>query len=234
MDGHERHVLGVIGAAGGLGCSSLVAALAGRAAIAGRRAVAVEAEGWSDLLALRLGVELEPGLHWEDLALLRGEVDAAGVIAGLPSTDQGVAALGWREPCGAHGGDTVALARSLAAAADLLVCDLPRGGAAARGWWEACDTRVLLVPDGVDGCAAGARVVDAVDPDLVVLRTAGRGRRGLAPEEMEAGLGAPVVAVLGDDRAVDRALCRGEPVGLSGSLAACADRVLAAAPEPVR
>lgn len=235
MDGRDGRVLGVLGAGGGLGSSTLVAALATRAATAGQRVVAVEGEGWSDLLALRLAIELEPGLHWEDLAGLRGDVDAAGLVRGLPTTDEGVAVLGWRGPWG-ETGHRAGLVRALATAADLVVCDLPRAdGPAARAWWRGCDTRVLLVADGIDGCAAGARVVDEVEPDLVVLRAGGQGRgRRMGREQLEAGLGAPVVALLGDDRAVDRALCRGEPVGRGGVLAACADRVLAAVLEAAR
>ncbi len=225
-------MLGVLGAGGGLGSSTLVAALATRAGTAGRRVVAVEGQGWSDLLTLRLGIELQPGLHWEDLAELRGDVDASGLVRALPTTEEGVGVLGWRHPWAerGHRGHQTGLARALAAAADLVVCDLPRAdGPAARAWWCGCDTRVLVVADGIDGCAAGARVVDEVEPDLVVLRAGGphRGHR-MGREQLEAGLGAPVVAVLGDDRGVDRALCRGDPVGRTGAVAACADRVLGA------
>ncbi|WP_018157200.1 hypothetical protein [Demetria terragena] len=85
--------LGLVGASGGLGTSTVAAGLATRAAMAGRDTVLVDLDvgsGGSDLL---LGCEREPGPRWGDLAGASGLVDPVALLDRLPRSEHGVATL---------------------------------------------------------------------------------------------------------------------------------------------
>ncbi|NMR19777.1 septum site-determining protein Ssd [Cellulomonas fimi] len=80
-------VLGVVGARGGLGASSLAAALAHRLAGArggARRTALVDLDRFGSGVDVLLGIEAEPGLRWPDLRGARGEVSGDELTALLP------------------------------------------------------------------------------------------------------------------------------------------------------
>jgi len=221
-------VLGVQGMSGGVGASTLTAALAVRAHAAGRSVVAVDGCRWGAGLDLRLGLEGEPGLRWPDLGGLRGEADGAALLAELPHGN-GPPVLSWaRAPDRRGPTEPWRLLGALSATVELVTCDLPPlGSADSSAWWHACQRIVLLVGTGVDAVGAASAGADLLPhPAGLVLR---RGADdSLAPSTVCAALGLPVLAELAHDRRLPGALARGEAVGRSGATARCADDLLAA------
>jgi len=218
-------VLGVQGLSGGVGASCLTAALAVRASLARRRVLAVEASPWGAGLDLLLGVDLEPGPRWPDLVHLRGAPHPA-LLAELPG-EEGRSVLSWGRSVLRPGPPAPwELLEHAAAAVALVVCDLPAlGRPGAESWWLACDRVVLVAGDGVDAFAAAGAATDLVPrvAGLVVRRSSG----AVDPDSTAVALGLPLLAVVGHDEEVPRAVLRGEPVGRDGRLARCADQVLA-------
>lgn len=218
-------VLGVQGLTGGVGTSCLTAALTVRASSAHRRVLAVDASPFGAGLDLLLGLDLEPGPRWSDLARLQGVPDEVALLAELPA-EEGRSVLGWgRLPQRPGPQRPWDVARSLAVAADLVVCDLPALGAPSSGdWWSVCDRVVLVAGDGVDTFAAAGAVADLVPraAGLVVRELCG----AVEPESTAVALGLPLLARMGTDKHVPTAVVRGEPVGRTGSLGRCADAVL--------
>src|SRR5690349_700497 len=79
----DHRVLGVIGASGGLGVSTLAVALAGRAAGHLGATVAVDGAPEGGALDVTACVEHRPGLRWADLAGAQGRTDGpVRVLAG--------------------------------------------------------------------------------------------------------------------------------------------------------
>lgn len=220
------HVLGLLGASGGVGATTLAAACAVRAALAGVQVVLVDAAPWSGGIEVRTGTDADAGLRWPDLVGARGDLDGRRLIADLPGTD--LRCLSWdgtappAEPPGPH-----PVVRALRAATELVVVDLPRAGATgAVPWWEACDDVLLVLDAGVSGLPAAAVTAPHVAPltGAVVRRPGGVGREAVARVT-----GVPVLAEVGPDRSVDGALVVGNPVGKApGALADAADGLLAA------
>jgi MinD-like ATPase involved in chromosome partitioning or flagellar assembly len=94
-------VIAFVPASGGVGASTLCAAVAVRAAAAGRSVVAVDLDAVGGRLDVVLGVEQEPGWRWDRLAGGDGAPGVSGVVDGhalareLPSV-AGVGVLtGW-------------------------------------------------------------------------------------------------------------------------------------------
>lgn len=218
-------VLGVQGLTGGVGASCLAAALTVRASLARHRVLAVEASPWGAGLDLLLGVDLEPGPRWSDLVHLRGAPDPA-LLGQLPG-EEARSVLSWgRSPLRPGPPEPWQVLGHAATATDLVVCDLPAlGRPGIESWWLACDRIVLVAGDGVDCFAAAGAVADLVPraAGLVVRRTSG----AVDPESTAVALGLPLLATLGHDEDVPRAVLRGDPVGIGGRLACCADEVLA-------
>src|SRR3954470_8144109 len=95
VGGMDHRVLGVIGASGGLGVSSLVVGLAQRAAGQLGATVAVDAAAGGGALDVTACVEHLPGLRWADLVGAEGAIDGAALLRGLP-TDGPVRVLAGR------------------------------------------------------------------------------------------------------------------------------------------
>ncbi len=225
--GRTGWVLGVLGASGGVGSSTLVSALALRCAAAGRHVVAVDGDPWGAGLDLRLGLEQEAGLRWPDIRGIRGEPDGAALLDELPR-DGRVSVVSWdRSPPREVLTDPGPVVRALAEAAGVVVCDLPRaGGALPSTWLRACDQVVMVLGGAVDGYAAASVVVEGVrDLAGLVLR---QGGGSVSPEWLSAALGHSVLAELATDAGVHTDLVRGAAVGSRGPVADCADAVLAA------
>lgn len=224
---HPAHgwVLGVLGATGGVGASSVAGACAVRAGAANVRSVVVDTSPYGGGLDLAVGLDGEPGLRWRDLAGASGRLDGRRLLAELPS-EGGCAVLSWdrREPPASHPGPEPVLS-ALRSACDVVVIDLPRAGVThAEHWARACDSIVLVVGGGVTDFAGAAMAAETVPAAAVVLRVV---RGGTPVDVLEAALGLPVIARLGHDDQVVADLVRGEPVGRGGGMAAAADRVLA-------
>ena len=227
----------VTGTAGGVGTSSLAAALASRATHQAAASypsdepgVLVDLDPSGGGLDLMLGAERSPGARWDELAGISGPVDEHVLISALPAAD-GLPLLGWPtadqvEP------DPVAIGHVLDALTrlpQLAVVDAGRGsGPTFQVALARADACVVLVPLRVRAVAAAQRVVRQlshhVDP-LVVVRGPAPG--GLTADDVAEALGIDVVASLGEDRrrAVDEEV--GAPAPRSTTWRRASDAVLA-------
>jgi hypothetical protein len=245
------NVIAVIAASGGVGASSLAAALAVRAAAAGRSCVAVDLDRLAGRLDVVLGAEQVAGWRWPDLAEVHGVVDGLGLADHLP-TSFGVPVLAGGDGWGADPGppwleivpDVVS---GLVAAHEVTVLDVPRDAGVLAAVAALVDAVVVVI--GTDVVQLGSatravpgvrRVVDAVrrpreawadDPlapiePWAVLRGA-RVEPDLEDLVMDE-LDVPVVATVGDDRRLAGELADGLPPGARGrgDLVRAADRVL--------
>lgn len=160
-------VIGVLGASGGLGTSTLAVAMASRAARRGWPVAVVDghlARGGLDVTAC---LEHLPGLRWSDLVAAEGPLDGPRLLPSLPSAG-GLAVLS------AGPADAVPVplpvveevVRALAGCCRVLVVDLPASREALAQWLAVCSALVVVVglsPRGlVDAdaaCRVGAREV---------------------------------------------------------------------------
>jgi hypothetical protein len=221
----DHRVIGVLGASGGLGTSTLAVALAVRAARRSGVTACVDGQLWGGGLDVTACLEHLPGLRWPDLAGASGELDGAALLRQLPSQD-GIAVLAAGGPLGSVGGPfegDAALADRVAAGPELAVrvvqalgrlcavtvVDLGRGADPlhAAVLVDACTDVVLLagtsarrLADGVVA-AHGVNGLARLTSVTLVLRTPRRD--ALEPEEVATRLDLPLVAALADDPRVD-------------------------------
>ncbi|MFZ1286555.1 MAG: hypothetical protein WAR57_05910 [Candidatus Phosphoribacter sp.] len=242
-------VIAVIGASGGSGTSTLVAACGTRAASLGRSVVLVDGQAGGGGLDVVVGIEHVAGLRWPDLLECRGRVDGSELVQRLPGA-AGVRVL-------SHGRDDAPLPplttmtevlAGLIDAVDLVILDVPRGwasGVVTRGGaavvasgvdrWQpsaflAIDLAVLVSGCGVTELAALTATTEVVARRVsgchIVLRGPARGLSLKA--DIERALDVPVIAQVRDDPSVSRDLSRGRPPGSRrGPVAEVADRMLA-------
>ncbi len=249
------HVIAFVPATGGVGASTLGAAVAVRAAAAERTTCAVDLDLLTGRTEVVFGAEREPGWRWDRLGRVEGVVDGRALAGRLPSA-RGVALLshgpsGGVTEVGEVGGlseeGTVAarvdrlvdVVTGLARAHDVTVLDLPRDDRVLRAALALCDAVVLVLGSQPTQIASGARTVALLrglaeagtpgSPRLepwVVLR-GGRNDADLEDVVMDE-LDVPVVDFLRDDaRCVDD-LVRGTPPGVRGRgpVTEVADRLL--------
>ncbi|WP_157693118.1 hypothetical protein [Pedococcus dokdonensis] len=221
----DHRVLGVVGASGGLGVSTLAVALAVRATPLVGATVAVDGSPEGGALDVTACVEHVPGLRWPDLAAAEGRIDGAALLHELPADGPARVLAGrGRQPPDAV---VEAALAGLAAVCGLVVVDL--GGSLARA--AAC-TDVLLVVGCTarqlaDGAGVAERLHELPLPAALVLRL----RRGdaVTPEEVAAHLDLPLADTLRDDPRARVDAERARPPGTrdSGPLAGLVDLVLA-------
>jgi secretion/DNA translocation related CpaE-like protein len=147
-------VLGVLGAVGGAGTSTLACWLADRAAHEDRPAVLVDADRAGCGIDVLLGLEDQDGLRWPDLLRIAGTVHAEQLWPAMARTGQ-LRWLSWdrSQPDGAaapYAGVLEALRR----AAALVVVDLGRAGAGTADTAALCDEVLVLTPRTVRGVLA--------------------------------------------------------------------------------
>lgn len=176
------HVIAFIPASGGVGASTLAAAVAVRAASANRAAVAVDLDRIAGRLDVVFGVEQHPGWRWSALADVIGVVDGTALAQRLPSSE-GVRVLahdrsqdslaangslrltgdgaGRDDPPQRVGHDVASdvvsdVVSGLARAHDLTVLDLPRDAAVLDTVSGLVDVVVLVVGSQLSQVAAAA------------------------------------------------------------------------------
>ena len=230
---HGR-MIGVVGACGGAGASVVAACVAGGLRRGGERATLVDLDAQAPGIELLLGSDTGRGARWPDLVEARGEVEGAGVVAALPRWGS-VPVLSGRATSAPPDDDVVLdVCRGLVRAGETLVLDLPRPGAwgsatrrgagaaaeapgddglAVRTLLARCDCALLAVPLTLPATVGAQRVRDA-------LRAAGTSDvrvvvRGPAPgavdeDDVAAALGLPVIASMGRDSTLARAVERGD------------------------
>ena len=229
----DHRVLGVIGASGGLGVSTLVVGLAVRAAGRVGATVAVDGAPGGGALDVTACVEHLPGLRWADLARAEGRIDGSALLAELPA-DGPARILAGRGPAPPDGVVRAALS-GLARVCGLMVVDL---GGSTRWAGECTDVLLVVGPTArqlADGAGVAERLGDLDVPASLVMRTH-RGV-GVSPEEVAVHLDLPLAGTLRDDPRVVPDAARARPPGSRGSgpqVAALDSLLSAPSPEVVR
>ena len=205
-------VLGIVGARGGSGSTSLACAVSVTAARLGHEVILVDADPAGSGLDLVFGSEKEPGLRWYDLRAVRGRMRPGQLRDDLPRAD-GLRLLSWGP--GPHELGAQAVGAVLATArseCDLVVVDLPRTfDEAALAAVGACRQVVLIVPAEVRAAAAAARVVSRLDLLVPELRLVVRGPAptGLDGQSIADALQLPLYAELRPEPGLAATLDRG-------------------------
>ncbi len=232
--GRAGVVVGVVGARGGLGVTTVVAALARYAARRSLAVVAVDGDACCGDLDVRLDVDGDTGLRWSDLQNAAGRLPAQALAAALPICD-GVAVLaGGEQPPGGTVDVVDPAPESMATvlpalqrAFDLVVVDLPAGTTSLPA---PTGRSVLLVVTSTDerGIRTARRL--AAHPTVPVtswLVVRSSRRRDVEPEVVATSVGLRVAATVRHDRRVASDQERGEFV-LRSSLAQSARSILTA------
>ena len=221
----EGAVAGVIGGSGGAGATILACAL-GQVAAARGRALVVDLDPLGPGCERVLALDEVPGVRWDSLGTASGRLSGRSLREAVPRRDR-LGVLGWgpTTPSLDHG----AVREALSAARrghDTVVLDLPRGGELVAEGASRCALVAVVVVPTVTGVAAAARLVAALpDPGRAGLVVRGSG----ADEHRIAALvGAPVVAVMGEQRGLAEAidLGRGPLRSRRGPLAAACRHLL--------
>lgn len=207
-------VVTVVGGSGGLGASTLAAALACRAARRGVNVVLIDLDGLGGGLDLLLGAEAAAGWRWPRLAAAAGFV--GDLTAHLPSVD-GVSLLSMprgegvdvaREPL-------TAVVGSLQRSHDLVIIDPGRAlGVALRDSVQLATSLLFIVGTALRSLAASQELADRLDladAGLVVRRLPGG---SLPTAAVRDGLSLRLAAVLDDDSSLRAAAEFGDaPLG---------------------
>ncbi len=235
LDGSgSGRVVAVLGARGGVGASSLAAALALRASGLGR-ALLVDGDPLGGGLDLLVGLERSGGFRWPELAGARGTVRSSLLREGLPRAGA-LAVLSYDRAAPIEPLPAAAVTTVLSAARrghDAVVLDLPRrDDAATLAALAAAEVLLLVVPPEVRAVAAAARVLDlattaVADVRLVLARTGGPRGAELPAAAVVDALGVPLAAELGREVGLAAAVDRGEPPGsrYRGALARCCEQL---------
>lgn len=233
----ERHpadrarVVGVLGARGGLGASTLAAVVACTAREAGWDTALVDLDPLPGACAEALDLDDAAGLRWADLTLRAAPLVGARLAAGLPRWRE-VRVLCGDERGGPAPGVADAALSALRGAVDVLVVDLPRSAWAGSGAADACEDLVILA--GAEEASLGLlRAPGAADAPpgqrrwLAVRRGA---RHRFPPDQVAYAAGLPLLGVVGDERGLADAIALGDGpwLGPRGPLRRVAARTVAA------
>ncbi len=221
----DHRVIGVLGASGGLGVSTLAVAVAMRAGPRSGVSACVEGDARGGGLDVTACLEHLPGLRWSDLTEAQGELDGAALLQALPR-EGALSVLAGRGtgPLPVVVNSTVdALARVCA----VTVLDLGRSDRLAGRCTELVVLAGVSARHLADAAAVAPRLVAEDRAVHLVVR---RGRRdAVDPEEVALRLDLPLLASWVDDPRVIADADRGRVPGSrsAGRLAEVADLVLA-------
>lgn len=228
---HEGCSVVVMGAGGGVGCSTFSVALGLEAARRHLDPVLLDADPCGPGLELIAGSERADGMRWTSLVDAGGRV-APGSLAGALPTHRGVSTVGWDPHHERPELPEAALDVWSAAvrAFDLVVVDQP--GIGRHELWESAILggsvlTVVLVPDDISGVGAGRRVLSHIESRAAsVAVVAVRRRGGLGGHAVEDALGVPVISAMKRDLRVRSAVDHGRGPGRSRALRRPAREVL--------
>jgi secretion/DNA translocation related CpaE-like protein len=234
--GRRGRVLAVVGGRGGAGASVLATAVAIAGVSDGERVMLVDCDPLGGGLDLLLGAEDVQGPRWPELTLSEGRVPAASLRAALPrpplpgGTGELTVLSCDRDGAGPRPGAVGSVLDAGRRAGETVVCDVPRYPIeAALAALDEADLTVLLVPAEVRSTAAAARVAGVLRQRGSSLQLVVRGPApgGLAPRDVAAALGLPLLHAMRPQPGLGRALDRGSPPGARrGPLAVAARAVL--------
>lgn len=222
----EAMTVGVIGAVGGAGASTVAAGLALTATKAGRRALLIDADPLGGGIQLLLGCEDAPGLRWPDLAATQGRVGASAFRSALPSVAS-LPVVSWDStgPRQVVPGVMRGLLGAAQRGAELVVVDLPRHlddvGSEAIGQ---CAVVLLVVPSRVRGVAAARSMLDGLRATCGDLRVVVRlvPHSNLPPDTVADALDQSLSGVVRTHRSLARAVDDGlGPLGRGGLERSC-------------
>ncbi|MEZ2189710.1 septum site-determining protein Ssd [Corynebacterium sp. CCM 9204] len=195
-------VLGILGAVGGAGTSTLAAAVARE--LADDRPLLIDAVDKSGGLDLLLCMEDTPGARWPEVTLGRGRVELDDLRNALPRSADGITVLSAArsritDPFTLDSGTLAAALTCVRSGSGTAVLDLPAGARGADLAVECCDLVILLVPAEVRAVAAAASLTAKFaarkTPVCTVLRH--RGWSGIDVAEMERFTATDCLAELG-------------------------------------
>ncbi|MCE1179690.1 MAG: hypothetical protein LWW86_11790 [Micrococcales bacterium] len=220
MDNTRGLVVGVLGASGGLGASTLAAGLA-RCWSASSPVALVDGSVGMGGLDVTACAEHAAGLRWDDLAEARGGFDGRRLSAALPRAGDGVRVL---SSSGRAVGPRPApevieeAVEALASVHERTVLDLPRGrGLVAGGDLVGeCDVVVVLAGVSVRGVCDAVAVVGALPERLRVAScVVTRARKAGDPLHAQVAehLGLALLRPWPDEARVRREAARGQPPG---------------------
>ncbi|MHA7261758.1 septum site-determining protein Ssd [Arthrobacter sp. TMN-37] len=190
-------VLGVVGAAGGSGASTLSCWLADCAASAGSATLLVDGNPLGGGLELALGDAAAAGLRWQDLDGVRGALNPAQFAAALPRY-AGFSVLSHGPLPPTPGGSSAAgpVLDAARQAFQLTVVDLGAGAGLDDAMLGSCAGVVLLVPARLRPVAAAAALLPGLAPAPVTVVLRGPVRGGLLPHRVAEMLEVPEPSVL--------------------------------------
>lgn len=229
LDGRgEAVVVSVVGGSGGVGASTMAAALALTAGRRGLRSMLFDADPLGGGIELVLGVERAEGLRWRDLDATRGRLSAGSLADVLPA-QHGVATLSWdRSERSALPESVPSVLTAAVRGFDVVVADVPRHldvhGVDIVG---RSVLTVLLVAEEI--CAVGAarqvlaRVRECAGSVAVVSMSRPGGIGSAAVAEA---LGLPVLVRHRHDRRIRTAVDRGLGPGRSRAARRTSGRLL--------
>lgn len=213
-DGGGRLVR-VIGGSGGVGATTLAAALAQRAAHEpGRRVALVELDPLGGGVDLVFGAEEAPGWRWPDLASAAGHVgDLGGQLPNVSGVD--LVSVGRPSTTGRQAGlprdeAVQAVVAALTRSHDLVVLDAGAHPQSKVG--QRAVTVVCAAAEVKAVVAARSKVISFDLHDALLVVRAGPGRR-LDPQLVAETLGLPLAGVLPHDAGLPAALEAGVPPG---------------------
>lgn len=223
----RARVIGVVGARGGAGASSLAAVLARTCAEAGLSSGLVDLDLDHGGLDILVGAEHEPGLRWADIADERGGFAPEELVATLPVW-RGVRVLsGDLRPVPEPPKEQVLAA--LSDAHDVIVLDMPRpaarpGDVAVR--W--CDTVLVAATCDVSAAAGAQTLAQSLAGHDARLVVRGPAPGGMRPDQLAAAAGMPLLHAMAPERALAAALERGVAPGdyRRGPLVRCGRRLV--------
>lgn len=204
--GSAGTVMGIYGAVGGVGTSTIAASIAMELAAQGQAPIAVDGDPYSGGLDLLLGIENSPGPRWPELSGAKEQLTAAQLHQALPTTANGVSVVaagrsGGAGPRPCTAADLSHMLHEIAASGGTAIVDLGRIEQAVEVAGE-CDTVLAVTAAEVRATAALAEGVAALASQgrepLVIVRH--RAWSGLGIEEIESIARAQVIAELGTIR----------------------------------
>ena len=227
----EARVIAFIGGRGGVGVSTLAAAVALRAANRGVQVALIDCDSFGGGLDLVLGMEDVGGVRWPDLSQTAGRVSSRSLADALPRSGC-LSLLSWDRGV-AVDLTTAAVASVLDSAArgfELVVIDLPRASdeTTSEALRRAHEV-FLVVPREIRALAASQRVLALLTSHAATVSVITRGPSpcALDPESVARSLGVTVIADVGSESRIAAAVERGELVVDRGALMRVADTVLA-------
>lgn len=238
-------VIAFVPASGGVGSSTLAAAVSVRAAAAGRSVAAVDLDHWAGCLDVVFGLEQQPGWRWPELAEVAGVVDGLGLADELPMSCgvpvlSGARGAGWATgpgvvPVQEWLGTVPDVVTGLADAHAVTVLDLPRDPSVLSAVGLLVDAVVVVMGSQVPQLASGSAVVSGIRSLLSRARDADRpwDTEPLLPIEpwvvlrgsrvepdfedlVINRLDVPLVATVGEDRRLAGEVTEGLPPGARG------------------